>query len=152
AIWFISKILIGPLKKLTNAITQVQSGDLRVKLESNRSDEIGMLSRNFQMMVNDLSGMIRSIQDNATQLKQASQQLATTTEQNEQSAGHIASAIQEVAAGAHVQMKQVQETSKSMAEVNAAILRITESSSVATDASQLAMGEAHQGNERVDLA
>lgn len=152
AIWLIAKILIQPLKRLNAVITVVQSGDLRVSVETGRSDEIGMLSRSFQRMVDDLSAIIRGIRDNASQLQHASHQLAETAEHTGQSAEQVTSAIREVATGSAVHMKQVGETARSMESVSAAIERIAGSSAIASSASLAAMTEAKHGNAQVDKA
>lgn len=42
-----SKKILQPIKKMTEATKKVASGDFNVKLESQREDEIGELTQNF---------------------------------------------------------------------------------------------------------
>ena len=49
-----SKKILQPIKKMTEATKKVASGDFNVKLESQREDEIGELTQNFNQMVNEL--------------------------------------------------------------------------------------------------
>lgn len=52
---FLSRRLIIPLNSLTHAATKVQGGDLTVQLKSHRNDEIGLLAKTFNKMVQNLN-------------------------------------------------------------------------------------------------
>lgn len=52
-----SKKMLGPLKKVTEATKKVAAGDFKVKLETQREDEIGELTNNFNKMVTELSSI-----------------------------------------------------------------------------------------------
>ena len=56
-----SKKILQPIKKMTEATKKVASGDFNVKLESQREDEIGELTQNFNQMVKEL-GKVEVIQ------------------------------------------------------------------------------------------
>lgn len=49
-----SKKLLQPIEKMTEATKKVASGDFNVKLETQREDEIGELTQNFNKMVKEL--------------------------------------------------------------------------------------------------
>ncbi len=58
AVWFgfyLAKNLTGPIQKLLKATQQIADGDLDVRLDPDRQDEIGMLMASFNNMVEDLS-------------------------------------------------------------------------------------------------
>ena len=58
AVWFgfyLAKNLTGPIQKLLKATQQIAEGDLDVRLEPDRQDEIGMLMASFNNMTEDLS-------------------------------------------------------------------------------------------------
>ncbi len=57
AVWFgfyLAKNLTGPIQTLVTATQRIADGDLNVRLESDRQDEIGMLMASFNSMINDL--------------------------------------------------------------------------------------------------
>ena len=56
-----SKKLLQPIEKMTEATKKVASGDFNVKLETQREDEIGELTQNFNQMVKEL-GKVEVIQ------------------------------------------------------------------------------------------
>ena len=59
AVWFgfyLAKNLTGPIQKLLTATQQIADGNLDVRLDPDRQDEIGMLMASFNNMIEDLSG------------------------------------------------------------------------------------------------
>jgi len=56
-----SKRMLSPIKKLSGAAQKVAAGDFSIQLESQREDEIGELTTNFNEMVKEL-GSIESLQ------------------------------------------------------------------------------------------
>ncbi len=58
AVWFgfyLAKNLTGPIQKLLTATQRIAEGDLDVRLDPDRQDEIGMLMASFNTMIEDLS-------------------------------------------------------------------------------------------------
>ncbi len=58
AVWFgffLAKNLTGPIQKLLTATQRIADGDLDVRLDPDRQDEIGMLMASFNNMIEDLS-------------------------------------------------------------------------------------------------
>ena len=53
----VAKHIIKPLKEVTDATKKVAKGDFTVNLETNRVDEIGELTKNFNKMVKELNNM-----------------------------------------------------------------------------------------------
>lgn len=49
--------IIRPLRRITEATKKVATGNLNVKVDVNRDDEIGELARNFNIMVKELNSM-----------------------------------------------------------------------------------------------
>jgi two-component system nitrogen regulation sensor histidine kinase NtrY len=57
AVWFgffLAKNLTGPIQKLLTATQRIAEGDLGVRLEPGRPDELGMLMTSFNSMIDDL--------------------------------------------------------------------------------------------------
>ena len=55
------KKMLNPIKQITNATKKVASGDFSIKLETDRQDEVGELTDNFNQMVSEL-GSIECLQ------------------------------------------------------------------------------------------
>lgn len=50
-----AKKILGPINKINKATKEISSGNFDIQLESYRKDEIGELTRNFNLMAKDLS-------------------------------------------------------------------------------------------------
>lgn len=57
-----SRQITRPIKKLSDSMMSVESGDFSVHVETHSKDEIGMLSGNFNTMVKEINDLIKSIQ------------------------------------------------------------------------------------------
>ena len=53
----VAKHIIEPIKRITDATKKVAKGDFTVSLKTNRKDEIGELTRNFNKMVTELNSI-----------------------------------------------------------------------------------------------
>ena len=53
----ISRKIVNPIKKITDATKKVASGDFTIELETKRNDEIGELTHNFNKMVKELNSI-----------------------------------------------------------------------------------------------
>lgn len=85
----------GCLSKLTSAIVDVAQGegDLSKRLDAGSNDEIGQISRMFNLFIDKLHSLISQISSTSTQIAAASTQLHSTAE-------HIATGAEEIAAQA----------------------------------------------------
>ena len=82
----IGKILTKPIYKLKQAATKISEGDLDIYVENKSKDEIGMLSRVFNLMVEDLKSSKAKLEDYARNLElkveERTQKLAVAMEAN----------------------------------------------------------------------
>lgn len=53
----ISRKIVNPIKKITDATKKVASGDFTIELETKRNDETGELTHNFNKMVKELNSI-----------------------------------------------------------------------------------------------
>lgn len=53
----ISRKIVNPIKKITDATKKVASGDFTIELETKKNDEIGELTHNFNKMVKELNSI-----------------------------------------------------------------------------------------------
>jgi signal transduction histidine kinase len=75
---WISKTLIRPIRTLSGAVSRIALGDLSQTLPVKSSDEIGILSRNFNEMTRQLAATHRSLQDTSLIAKEKHAQLESS--------------------------------------------------------------------------
>ncbi len=81
--FLISKKIIEPLHLMISATKQLAQHDFNIQLNSKRQDELGMLAKSFNRMVQQLDIHEQQLQTYAAQLEQDALQLARAKEQAE---------------------------------------------------------------------
>ena len=77
--WVISllaKQFVAPIESLSHALKDIEQGDLTRTVGSTSQDEIGVLGRSFNAMLLGLTKIVRSIDENSTQMAQSAYQVA----------------------------------------------------------------------------
>jgi len=72
--FLLSRHITIPLVKLADASTKVREGDLRVRLDTDRSDEIGRLTANFNEMIAQIENQFERIERDRDRLKKLNAQ------------------------------------------------------------------------------
>lgn len=72
--YILSRHITIPLVKLTRASTEVKNGNLDVRIQFQRKDEIGRLAVNFNDMIDRISSQISTIERDRDQLKELNEQ------------------------------------------------------------------------------
>ncbi|GAA0368117.1 methyl-accepting chemotaxis protein PctA [Bowmanella denitrificans] len=96
------KYLMQPLKKLTNAIEDIAAGegDLTRRLHIQREDEFGMLSKDFNAVIDKLHQSFIQVKIASDALQQSVQSLLTHTHSSmsmqEQQTGYVEHAVQTI--------------------------------------------------------
>lgn len=110
-IYIFTFYLIKPLKELTKKVSLVGNGDLSITLETNRKDEIGILTNAFQQMIGNLKQIIEDIHTNSMKLVNASNQLLLNTNEVKVGEQQIAVTMLELSDGADSQANSTNEVS-----------------------------------------
>jgi len=113
-IYSVTYFLVKPLKQLTDQVAKVGAGDLSIMLETHRRDEIGILTKAFQHMMNDLRKVIHNINTNSNHLVHASKQLLESTSEVTEGNQQIAGTMQEIAKGSDAQAVSANQVSQTM--------------------------------------
>ena len=102
-IFFLNRIVAVPLSELVAASQKIADGDLTVRLQDDRKDEVGQVMRAMHEMVNRLCAIIGQVRTAADTISTASQNLSVTTseisiatERQAQSTAASAASLEEV--------------------------------------------------------
>ena len=91
----ISGSITKPLKKLMGIVDSVSNGDLEVKLDLDRGDEIGELTDRISQMVDKIRGVVIDVAAASENVANASQAMSASTEQMSQGATEQATSSEE---------------------------------------------------------
>lgn len=130
----LTRTITKPVRKLIKAIDEGQ-GDLTIRVDEARSDEIGELGGWFNKFV-------ISMQDIILQLRDASQAVASASTQ-------IAASSDEMAGGLQEQESQTQQVAAAVEELSQSIIEVASKSSDASNASKESQSLAEEGGDVV---
>ncbi|HNC51069.1 MAG TPA: methyl-accepting chemotaxis protein [Accumulibacter sp.] len=106
--WYLNRIVIVPLVELVRSSQRIADGDLSVRLDTNRGDEIGAVMRSMHEMAAKLGsiiGGVRSASDTigeaAQQMSVATNQVSTATEAQVRASAASVAALEEVTASSN---------------------------------------------------
>lgn len=95
------KKVATPLASISNLMAEAQNGDLRVKsIDTERNDEIGVLSRSFNDMLQNIAEMMDQTKLSTSKVLAAAISLHDISQTQSQSAKEVAAASEEIASGA----------------------------------------------------
>lgn len=157
--FFAARSIVRPINSLAVAVQKVAAGDLNQTIEVSSNDEVGLVAKAFNSMVENLKNLISQVQKSAEQVAAASQQLTASASQSAQASNsvvvatdHIAGELQSVSASS----QEITASAENMgANVNQIAQNATHGSEVAKRVEQqaLALQQNAQGSRQfaVDL-
>lgn len=101
AIGYLLLRLVGkPLERLCALMERGERGDLSVRMDYRRGNEIGRLSRNFNRMMEQIGALVGRTNESALQLVRSARELKAVSQETAATAGDIASVTEQIAQGA----------------------------------------------------
>jgi methyl-accepting chemotaxis protein len=148
--FLIIRSITKPIRSLNRSAQRVSEGYLNEQIHITRSDEIGQLAENYNLMVDSLRSIVSDISDTSVQLSSSSQQLTATTEENSKATAYVAELVQESSAGAETQTSAMAETSRAMEEMSSGIQKIAEAAATIVDSSANTEADVLSGSLKIE--
>ncbi len=126
-IYFVSSNLTHPLIELNKVFDKATSGDLRVRAVVKSKNEIGQVANNFNVMMDNISKLIKEVKDSATVVFESSNSLTEITSQTNAATNDVATAIEEIARSAGDQARDTEMSAKKVRELADNIKKVTNS-------------------------
>ncbi len=141
--------VVENISKVKKTMAKSSKGDLSVQISLDTRDEIKDIEIAFNAMVEAFRGLIEGNIDMSNQVASYSEQLRATTVESSNATSQIADSIQEVARGAGVQLKRVEETTSDVRDITEGIGKIADSSREVREASIEAAKESLDGSTAI---
>ncbi|QNQ97797.1 histidine kinase [Pseudomonas oryzihabitans] len=136
AAWIITRSIVTPLRQTLATVEQLAAGDLTVQIEAARKDEIGQLQAAMQLMIVNLSDLIREQKDGVIQVASAAEELSAITEQTR--------------AGASAQKMETEQIATAMQQMSATINEVARNAEQASTTAREATLKTREGDEMVN--
>ena len=127
AVGFLSNLLVKPIRRLCSVVEQIERGNLTQSVSAESADEIGVLERSFNAMLEHFNEVIRSVDESGKEMASSAFQVAT-----------ISHEIAEVS-------RSEQKRSEEVSAANQNLQRISES---VRDVAREATDRAHASDKR----
>jgi methyl-accepting chemotaxis protein len=116
--YFMSLSIARPILELTETTNTLAQGDMTVPINTRYIGEVGVLAKSIARLVDNLSSLLITARDTATQASSMTEQVLGAANQTSQAIQQVSSTIQSVASGA-------QETARNMSDASGAVENIS---------------------------
>jgi methyl-accepting chemotaxis protein len=148
-LFFVIRSITRPIEQLATSTKRVSQGYLNEEVITNRTDEIGQLTANYNLMVVSLRSVILELANTSSQLAASSEEMTASTEQNSKAVEYVTELVQTSAVGAETQALATSESARAMEEMSAGIQKIAESATNITDSSARTAEDVNSGSGKV---
>lgn len=111
---FLYKTITGNVQRILQNMAKVAAGDFRLTMDESAGDEFAEMGAAFNLMLDRVRKMIKSIQRTSGSVSESSQALSTTAERSAQDTQNVVQSINEVAGAAHRQMSALSQTAQNV--------------------------------------
>ncbi|WP_060207624.1 methyl-accepting chemotaxis protein [Sporosarcina koreensis] len=145
----ISRQLTKPLQELVRFTEVIARGDLTQKIQLKSKDEIGRLAHSFDHMKNELSSMIKHVNEAADNVVNSSSELASSAEQMSEVVNQSTVAAQEVSSASESLSAASNQNLTALEQITAGIQDIANSSSKVAEETLEVSEAAEQGSQLI---
>ena len=124
--WLLRRSIVQPLREASEAAATVARGDLTVRVQTGRSDEIGQLLTALNKMVESLHYVVTEVRDSGESIHVASTEVAAGNTDLSARTEHAASNLQQTAASIAQLAQMVAANADSTRQANALAVNATE--------------------------
>ena len=130
AIYISQNVVARPLKKITDMVQRIASGDLTVSTEVSSKDELGLVSEAVNAMAGKLSILVSRVQQSGIQVASSVTEIAASTKEQEATATEHAATTTQVAAS----VKEISSTSRQLGQTTEEVTHLAQDTAAsATD-------------------
>jgi len=110
--------LMREINKIKKSLSKVADGDFTERVNVTAKDEFGELGEDFNFMIDNVSKLMKNVQNTSSDLLEASVNISSMSEETTASISEVSNAIQEVASGATNQAQSSTEVAGSVGELS----------------------------------
>ncbi len=146
----LANTIIKIIRSFQSVFKKTASGDLVSQFEVRSNDEIGQLQASYNEMLDQIRELILDVNDKAAIIQNASDQLNTISENNNEVLVDISSSVDQIATNANEQSEQMQTAESSLKALNDEIDDVKLKSKTIEDEVHQALNQVETGFEKVD--
>ncbi|ART82024.1 hypothetical protein CBP31_04780 [Oceanisphaera profunda] len=133
----ITRGIVNPLALLVSQANRIADGDLSQDMRHDRSDELGKLMDQMQVMTVNLRQLVGDLSNSSTHIAASAEELSAVSEQSR--------------SGVNQQRMELEQVSTAMNEMAATVQEVARNAETAFDSARTADSEASDGSRKVNL-
>ncbi|MCY6483094.1 methyl-accepting chemotaxis protein [Clostridium aestuarii] len=149
-IYFLINRAIKPIIKMTKITEEVAAGNLKVKVDVNSKDEIGMLAENFNNMTENMRLLLSEVNGMGMTVASTSQEMMVSTEEVSKVSEQIANTVSDLAKGATEQAQSAQQGSDMVNQLVEGVNNITKNANNSEQLTVRAMEKIDEGIKTIE--
>lgn len=147
-----AKGLVGPISLLTKGTQVISRGDLREQIDIKSKDELGLLGKAFNEMVQNLRNLVQHVTENATKIGVSAEDMSEATKVSREMTNDIASNIETFAADAIEEQVKLDDANETLLEMSKGVEEIAVNAQNTTESSYQTKTTVNKGQEKVTEA
>ena len=132
----ITRAVTKELKTLNNAMTMMANGKLTYRINVKSKNELGQAEANYNVMADQISSLIKGVEEKSGVLITASQKISNVSESTTETVNQVSEAIQSVSIGAS---GQAESTQKATSEVELLASKLHETKAYVSDINDMSV-------------
>lgn len=132
----ITRAVNKELKTLNNAMNMMANGKLTYRINVKSKNELGQAEANYNVMVDQISSLIKGVEEKSGVLITASQKISNVSESTTETVNQVSEAIQSVSIGAS---GQAESTQKATSEVELLASKLHETKAYVSDINDMSV-------------
>ncbi|UJF31923.1 methyl-accepting chemotaxis protein [Paenibacillus hexagrammi] len=145
----LNRLISSPIKNLQTQLEKAAGGDLSAKGHYPYNDEVGSLTRAFNVMMDNWSGLVSQIADNALTLSASSEELLASAEHSSVAAKQVAASSLQLSEDFDKQFAGVTEANEAVQVMSVSTKQIDHSAKEVAVLADEATSAARNGQESV---
>lgn len=132
----ITRAVTKELKTLNNAMNMMANGKLTYRINVKSKNELGQAEANYNVMADQISSLIKGVEEKSGVLITASQKMSNVSESTTETVNQVSEAIQSVSIGAS---GQAESTQKATSEVELLASKLHETKAYVSDINDMSV-------------
>lgn len=132
----ITRAVTKELKTLNNAMNMMANGKLTYRINVKSKNELGQAEANYNVMADQISSLIKGVEEKSGVLITASQKISNVSESTTETVNQVSEAIQSVSIGAS---GQAESTQKATSEVELLASKLHETKAYVSDINDMSV-------------
>ncbi|MDN4492567.1 methyl-accepting chemotaxis protein [Ureibacillus aquaedulcis] len=146
--FIIVRSITKPILILSSKMERIATGDLTTRIiKTKRRDEIGQLSNNFNLMIDNIKHLVSEIKKASDNVLSSSEELSASSDETVQATEQISASIQTIASNTETQVSFTDNAKTVVANISNGITAIAENIQKTNELSSKAVDASTSGSE-----